>query len=74
MLPAVEAWSLNHWTAREVPIDMSYFNERVFYFQPDFLKSMTVCSFVETIRFGKTGQLCRRIPVLEMLGIPIMFQ
>ena len=23
MLPAVEAWSLNHWTAREVP---TYFN------------------------------------------------
>ena len=34
MPPEMEAWSLSHWTAREVPVNM-YFNKRVFYFQPD---------------------------------------
>ena len=24
MLPAVEAWSLNHWTTREVPLHVSF--------------------------------------------------
>ena len=33
--PEVEAWSLSHWTAREVPVNVC-FNERVFYFQRDF--------------------------------------
>ena len=36
MPPKVEAWSLSHWTAREVPVNVC-FNERVFYFQRDFL-------------------------------------
>ena len=30
MSPAVEAWSLKHWTAREVPLPLFYFV--IFYF------------------------------------------
>ena len=29
MPPAVEVWSLNHWTAREAPVDRCIFNASV---------------------------------------------
>ena len=32
MLPAVAAWSSNHWTAREVPRDSDVNNNILFYF------------------------------------------
>lgn len=35
MPPEVEAQSVSHWTSGSPKVNM-YFNERVFYFQPDF--------------------------------------
>ena len=37
MLPAVEVWSLNHWTAREVPHFLTIFN--FFFLNQAFLQS-----------------------------------
>ena len=68
MPPAVEARSLNHWTAREVPVYMQFLTSRVDYPLGPFPPCSLAATFLKMSELNKVYRIEISILLLEHLS------